>query len=212
MTVELDEERGAQIRVDQGREDAAFLSLWSGKMAVHMGSRQQLHQQQQQRHRLFVVRGETKEEACAVEVQCEGASLRSLASLLLACLTTGVVFLWHGASVPSHAREVAKTYADRLVEDPPTEMNFRGLTEPINLREEFEGCESRDFLQVLRPTASAYLASFPPPLKSPRLFRMSSVSGRFHVDEILCPFRRVDVLNSLPFNQSDLYSAEQPGN
>merc|ERR1712088_292583 len=39
MTVELDEEKGPQIRVEQGHETAAFLSLWKGKMVVHKGRR-----------------------------------------------------------------------------------------------------------------------------------------------------------------------------
>ena len=38
-TIELDREQGPQILVHQGREDAAFLSLFGGKMAVHFGSR-----------------------------------------------------------------------------------------------------------------------------------------------------------------------------
>jgi supervillin len=39
MTVELDRERGPQIRVVQGREPGAFLNLWSGRMVVHLGRR-----------------------------------------------------------------------------------------------------------------------------------------------------------------------------
>ena len=39
MTVELDEEKGPQIRVEQGQEDAAFMNLWKGKMVVNKGRR-----------------------------------------------------------------------------------------------------------------------------------------------------------------------------
>ena len=39
MTVELDEEKGPQIRVEQGHETAAFLNLWKGGMVVHQGRR-----------------------------------------------------------------------------------------------------------------------------------------------------------------------------
>ena len=39
MTVELDEEKGPQIRVEQGHETAAFLNLWKGGMVVHKGRR-----------------------------------------------------------------------------------------------------------------------------------------------------------------------------
>ena len=44
-----------------------------------------------------------------------------------------------------------------------------------------------------------------------RLFHMTSLSGDFQVAEVLCPFRKVDVPNLLPFNQKDLYAARQPG-
>ena len=39
MTVELDEEKGPQIRVEQGQETAVFLNLWNGRMVVHKGRR-----------------------------------------------------------------------------------------------------------------------------------------------------------------------------
>ena len=39
MTVELDEEKGPQIRVEQGQETAVFLNLWKGHMVVHKGRR-----------------------------------------------------------------------------------------------------------------------------------------------------------------------------
>jgi len=45
---------------------------------------------------------------------------------------------------------------------------------------------------------------------TPRLFGMTSVSGQFEVNEIMSPFRRVDVLNPLPFEQATLYKEEQP--
>jgi len=39
MTVELDEERGPQVRVVQGKEPPAFLNLFRGKMVVYNGKR-----------------------------------------------------------------------------------------------------------------------------------------------------------------------------
>merc|ERR1719412_685734 len=43
-----------------------------------------------------------------------------------------------------------------------------------------------------------------------RLFAMTSVSGVFDVSEVLSPFRRMGVTNTMPHNQSTLYTAEQP--
>ena len=40
MTVELDEERGPQKQVVQGKEPAAFLQLFTGRMVVHTGKRE----------------------------------------------------------------------------------------------------------------------------------------------------------------------------
>jgi hypothetical protein len=33
--VELDSEKGPQLRVREGQEHAAFLALWSGNMIIH---------------------------------------------------------------------------------------------------------------------------------------------------------------------------------
>ena len=56
MTVELDREKGPQIRVDQGSEPAAFLNLWSGCMVVHQGKRSS--PTKANKDKIFIVRGE----------------------------------------------------------------------------------------------------------------------------------------------------------
>ena len=50
-----------------------------------------------------------------------------------------------------------------------------------------------------------------PPTNSTRLYHMTSLSGEFHVEEIVCPYLNETVTNVMSFNQSDLYKAEQPG-
>jgi len=40
LTVELDQERGPQVRVVQGMEPPAFLALFKGHMVVHSGRRE----------------------------------------------------------------------------------------------------------------------------------------------------------------------------
>ncbi len=208
MTVDLDEEKGPQIRVDQGQEDAVFLNLWKGKMTVHAGQRGQLGRAK--KWRLFVIRGEFKDEIMAVQVECAASSLRSVGSFIA---TNGTqLIIWHGSSSPSHSRELAKCWADQIASDMPPEMNLEGSPE---VREEFESCESKQLSKALgldgHVMQCPYAKQMNPPARSPRLFYMTSVSGNFEVTEVLCPFRRTDVLNTMPFNQSDLYIAEQPG-
>lgn len=75
-----------------------------------------------------------------------------------------------------------------------------------------EGSESKEVINALSlGEHKLYLERNPCPKTSPRLFYMTSVSGSFQVRETLCPFRKVDVLNTMPFNQADIYIAEQPG-
>lgn len=94
-------------------------------------------------------------------------------------------------------------------------------TEHFKVQYENENLESESWKKVLG-YAKLGLESNPIPNRaqrklqnktessSVRLFGMTSVSGEFHVNEILCPFRRVDVPNYLPFNQEDLYGTQQP--
>ncbi len=56
-----------------------------------------------------------------------------------------------------------------------------------------------------------YLAAVEPYNQSPRLFQLSSVSGTFEAVEIQNPSRNHDFCTTMPFLQSDLYKASQPG-
>ena len=49
------------------------------------------------------------------------------------------------------------------------------------------------------------------PTASTRLYQMTSLSGEFHVEEIVCPYLNETVSNVMSFNQTDLYKVEQPG-
>lgn len=57
------------------------MNLWKGKMVVNKGRRG--ISTSNQKPRLFFVRGECPEEACAYEVQCEFGSLRSRGAFIL---------------------------------------------------------------------------------------------------------------------------------
>ena len=45
----------------------------------------------------------------------------------------------------------------------------------------------------------------------PRLFELSSATGKFNSSEVLCPSRSEPKLCPFPFIQEDLYTAKQPG-
>ena len=45
----------------------------------------------------------------------------------------------------------------------------------------------------------------------PRLFELSSATGKFTASEVLCPSRSEPKLCPFPFLQEDLYTAKQPG-
>jgi len=202
--------------VDQGREDAAFLSLWNGRMTVHNGIRSG-RAPRANRPRLFAVRGECKEEAHAFEVDCEADSLRSCGVYALVD-ADGSIRLWVGASAPQHAQETATAWATLLLVDRPIELGLSATgDDDCNLKMESEGSETVPFRKAVsldddieQQNLCFYLAKFAAPPVSPRLFHMTSVSGKFLVTEIECAFRRTDMLCAMPFNQSDLYGAEQP--
>lgn len=66
--------------------------------------------------RLFGVRGEAEVEASLVEVDCQHASLRSRASLVLLNAQKGHLYLWHGCKAHPSARQVAKRAADKVTQ------------------------------------------------------------------------------------------------
>merc|ERR1712223_1381050 len=56
MTIELDEEKGPQVRVEQGQETAVFLNLWKGSMVVHKGRRSSGTTTQDSKWKLYFVK------------------------------------------------------------------------------------------------------------------------------------------------------------
>ena len=207
MTVELDKERGPQLRVEQGGEPAAFLSLWGGAMVTHSGRR---GEQGRNSWRMYIVRGEMEEETCLVEVDCGVASLRSRAAFVLVNVGKNKVMTWAGHLAQPHHREMADKAADRFKSSPPKEMGFG---RSISVSKEKTGKEGSGFWEAVKGSGAVYaeMAKKDVAGTTPRLFEMTSVSGQFEVTEITSPFRRVDVLNPLPFEQATLYKAEQPG-
>ena len=66
--------------------------------------------------RLYCVRGEAPVEAHLLEVACHSISLRSRASMALLSVSQALIYLWHGCKTQTHARDVARTAANRIKE------------------------------------------------------------------------------------------------
>lgn len=68
MTVELDEERGPQVRVEQGKEPPAFIRLFQGRMITHRGRREDSSVCTQGQWRLYLVHNQVPDEYYLQEV------------------------------------------------------------------------------------------------------------------------------------------------
>ncbi|KAG1969106.1 supervillin [Pimephales promelas] len=213
MTVELDEERGAQMQVQQGKEPPCFLQCFNGGMTVHSGKREEEEENIQNDWRLYCVRGEIPVEGHLLEVACHCSSLRSRSSLVLLNINRAFIYLWHGCKTQTHTRHVARTAADKIKELRPLEAGLHSSCN-VTIHECEEGGEPVEFWEALgRKDRKAYDCMLQDPGKfnfTPRLFQLSSSSGEFVAQEFFNPSRAADLVCSLPFLQEDLYSAPQP--
>lgn len=211
MTVELDEERGPHVRVVQGQEPPCFLNFFKGSMTVHLGKRET--ENQLAKWRLFIVRGELENETHLVEVTCKNTSLRSGAAFVLINCGECLVFLWFGAKIQGHVKDIARDAVDIITERKPLEFGFK-IGVPVTLKEEVQDSESDAFFAGI---GGAYSSDFASIMRSevlltctPRLFYLSSVSGVFSAAEVVCSYNSSDKICPYPFHQSELYKAPQP--
>uniref|UniRef100_UPI0037E91AF4 supervillin a isoform X3 n=1 Tax=Semicossyphus pulcher TaxID=241346 RepID=UPI0037E91AF4 len=214
MTVELDEERGAQVQVQQGKEPPCFLQCFKGGMVVHSGKREEEEESSQNDWRLYCVRGEVDVEGHLLEVACHCSSLRSRVSMVLLSVSQALIYLWHGCKSQTHTREVARTAANKIKEHCPLEAGLHSSSK-VTIREFDEGAEPAGFWEPLgRRDRKAYDCMLQDPGRfnfTPRLYQLSSSSGEFSAIEFLYPSRDPKQVNSMPFLQEDLYAASQPG-
>ncbi|KAG8443322.1 hypothetical protein GDO86_011930 [Hymenochirus boettgeri] len=213
MTVELDEERGAQVPVLQGKEPPCFLQCFQGGMIVHAGRREEEEENIQSDWRLYCVRGEVPEEGNLMEVACHCSSLRSRISMILLNVNKALIYLWHGCKAQSHTKEVGRTAANKIKDGCPLEAGLHSSSK-VTIYECDEGSEHQGFWEALgRRDRKAYDCMLQDPGKfnfTPRLFSLSSSSGEFRASEHFYPSRQPNVVNSMPFLQEDLYTASQP--
>ncbi|XP_056148674.1 supervillin-like [Lampris incognitus] len=213
MTVELDEERGAQVQVQQGKEPPCFLHCFNGGMIVHAGKREEEEENTQSEWRLYCVRGEVPVEGHLLEVACHCSSLRSRASMILLNINKAIIYLWHGCKAQLHTRTVGNTAALKIKEQCPLEAGLHSSSK-VTIHECDEGVEPPGFWEALgRKDRKAYDCMLQDPGKfnfTPRLFQLTSSSGEFMATEFFHLSRAPDLVSSLPFLQEDLYNAPQP--
>ncbi|XP_022598994.1 supervillin-like isoform X2 [Seriola dumerili] len=212
MTVELGSHRGSQVLVSQGKEPPCFLQLFQGGLIIHKGSRED-SANNTDGWRLFCVRGEADVEASLVEVDCQRASLRSRASLVLLNAQKAQLYLWHGCKSHTSARQVAKRAADKLTQRCPSELGLNS-TSSVKVEEVEEGAEPSEFVKALgSQDKKAYDCMLQDPGKynyTPRLYRLSASSGLFEGEEQLYPARVIEGVMAMPFLQENLYATQQP--
>lgn len=212
MTVELDEERGPQIRVIQEKELPCFLNLFEGGMVIHKGKREDYLNRKKERWRLFMLKGEIPQEAVLIEVLCNTQSLRSRSSFTLIDTNEGIIYVWHGCKSTKHSREAVLKAVNKLLDKKPQEMFQKHIK--LIMKEIEEGSESKEFWQGLGGrNRHMYLSLLDNTLAfdfAPRLFYMNSISGNFTYTEIVCPHYSKKYSCPYPFLQSDLYKAQQP--
>ncbi|CAI5673942.1 unnamed protein product [Oreochromis niloticus] len=213
MTVELDEERGAQVQVQQGKEPPCFLQCFKGGMVIHSGKREEEEENSQNDWRLYCVRGEVEVEGHLLEVACHCSSLRSRVSMVLLSVSQALIYLWHGCKSQVHTREVARTAANKIKEHCPLEAGLHSSSK-VTIQECDEGAEPTGFWEALgRRDRKAYDCMLQDPGRfnfTPHLYQLSSSSGEFAAVEFLYPARDPKQVNSMPFLQEDLYAASQP--
>uniref|UniRef100_A0A8C7N3Q7 Supervillin n=1 Tax=Oncorhynchus kisutch TaxID=8019 RepID=A0A8C7N3Q7_ONCKI len=213
MTVELDEERGAQVQVQQGKELPCFLQCFNGGMIIHCGKREEEEENTQTDWRLYCVRGDVPVEGHLLEVVCHCSSLRSRSSMILLNVNKALIYLWHGCKAQQRTRLVGLTTAQRVKEQCPLEAGLHSSSK-VTITECDEGSEPTGFWDAVgRKDRKAYDCMLQDPGKfnfTPRLFQLSSSSGEFVATEFYHPSRVPDLVSSLPFLQEDLYQASQP--
>ncbi|KAH9498340.1 hypothetical protein Btru_006592 [Bulinus truncatus] len=213
MTVELDEERGPQVRVLQGKEIPCFLNLFKGRMVVHIGKREDPTTSTTGAWRLFCLRGDYDNELCLVEIPVAINHLRSRSTFVFLNVNTGMVYIWHGAKSPKHIRENARKAMEHIKENAPLEFSLH-KNAALTITEVEEGEEKKEIWAALdckdRNLYHSLLADPKPYTHTLRLYHMSSVNLVFEVHEQLNPSRVPDLTTPYPFLQSDLYKAAQP--
>uniref|UniRef100_A0A182PDP0 HP domain-containing protein n=1 Tax=Anopheles epiroticus TaxID=199890 RepID=A0A182PDP0_9DIPT len=209
LTVELDKEKGAQVRVAQGQETAAFVRLFK-VMFIHRSKRVA-----KDGWRMYMITGNCPEETMCTEVQgCSMRQLRSRATMLLVHGERGRVLVWQGCKALPHTKEVAANVLRVVLEQKCSEL-FDETLSNLSSAVMDEGHETSEFFDAVggqnRHHYHSLLGSEQCYDFTPRIFHLTSINnGNFEATELQCALRAKDRPTAYPFRQEDLYSARQP--
>ncbi|XP_058053609.1 supervillin [Anopheles bellator] len=210
LTVELDKEKGSQVRVTQGQEAPAFVRLFK-LMFVHRSRRGE----PKYGWRMYVVSGNESEESVCTEVECSMRQLRSRAAVLLVHGARGRVLLWEGCKALPHAREVAANALKLVLEEQSPELFDNSTVSNLSSAVLEEGRETEEFFGAVggqnRHHYHSLLGSCQSYDYTPRIFHLTSINnGNFEATELQYALRSRDRPTAYPFRQDDLYLARQP--
>ncbi|XP_017108286.2 supervillin isoform X11 [Drosophila bipectinata] len=210
LTVELDKEKGAQMRVSQGDECTAFVRLFR-QLWQHRGRKEDCLERRSQ-WRLYQLQGNVKEETLLKEVDCQASQLRSRNSMLLIHGSQGSVIVWHGSKSAAHTRSLALEASKELVTEKPKDLFS---CEGVNVSEMEEGSETEECRKAVglsdqRKEYDSLIESSKAYNYQLRIFNFSSTQGVFKAMELIDPLRCQELQSPYPFSQEQLYNARQP--
>nr|XP_029726664.1 uncharacterized protein LOC109414826 isoform X6 [Aedes albopictus] len=209
LTVELDKEKGAQVRVAQGQESSAFIRLFK-IMFIHKSKKTPRNA-----WRLYIITGNYPEETVCTEVTCHERQLRSRATMVLINGEKGRVLLWNGCKALPHAREVGQNVLNAIIQNKYTELFDESLSS-VSSKTLEEGQETHEFFEAIdgsenRHSYHSLLGSNQDFSFTPRIFNLTSINnGNFEATELHYNLRCKDLMSAYPFRQDDLYKARQP--
>ncbi|GAB0094603.1 uncharacterized protein DMENIID0001_099230 [Sergentomyia squamirostris] len=207
FTVELDKEKGSQIRVRQGQEDTVFIRLFK-IMVIH--SQRSVDPTQ---WRLYIVSGNDCHETLLTEVPCTMSQLRSRTCFILTNSHQGHIITWQGCNASENSVKITENAVNHIREQ--KSQGFFGDTDDIKVTAEIEGQESEEFFEVLggkkrEDYFSLIEVNDNQSDFTPRLFHFSRTVGDFKAIELFSQLRTRDYATPYPFSQLDLYRARQP--
>ncbi|XP_078807943.1 supervillin isoform X6 [Oryzias latipes] len=211
LSIGLKNHEESQVVVPQGEEPPCFLQLFQGGLVIHKGKREETFTSAE--WRLFCVRGELPQEGSLLEVDCCCASLRSRGSVVLLNSQQGELYLWIGCKAHNNTREVSKRAVEQLTQMCPPELGLHKSSH-VNVHFVEEGSEPTGFWAALGPMdRKAYDCMLQDPGKynfTPRLFHLTTSSGKFQARELLSRSRLPGLVMAMPFIQESLYTVSQP--
>ncbi|KAL5456970.1 hypothetical protein EMCRGX_G034199 [Ephydatia muelleri] len=209
MTIELDKEKGPQIRVVQGKEPPAFLTLFKGKMVVLRGRSDknsfQTPAASDGNVKMYSVRGQEKEEAFLLELDATSQSLagqlRSRGCYIIHHVKSSALTLWVGCKSTLVLQKVAQKAIKCL----------RNRLGPGDVATVQEGHEANSFWASIgeRNCYMSLLNDPQPHDFTPRLYELTSTTGEFTASEVLYAGRN-NCTDAFPFLQDDIYGVVQP--